>query len=138
TQGTLWIGTKGDGLSYYAHGVFTSLHRHDLPQMVDSVLEDDHDDLWLSSIHGITRVAASSLVACGLSSSCNPRPIAYGRSDGMPTEETSAIGHPAAWKTAQGQLWFATRKGVAIADPDHLSENHIPPPVVIERFTLDD
>lgn len=137
-RGGLWIGTKGEGLSYYASGGFRSLHRPDLPQMIDSVLEDDHGNLWLSSLHGITRVAAASLVFCGLSSKCSPRAITYGRSDGMPTEETSAIGHPAAWKTAQGQLWFATRKGVAIADPDHLSENRIPPPVVIERFTVDD
>jgi signal transduction histidine kinase len=56
----------------------------------------------------------------------------------MPTEEASAIGHPSAWKTAQGPLWFATRKGVAIADPDHLSENRVSPPVIIERFTVDD
>jgi signal transduction histidine kinase len=56
----------------------------------------------------------------------------------MPTEEASAIGHPAAWKTAQGPLWFATRKGVAITDPHHLSESSLPPPVAIERFTVDD
>lgn len=137
-HGTLWIGTKGDGLSSYTNGAFTSLHRSDLPETVDSILKDDHGNLWLSSTHGITRVSATSLAVCGSSPDCNPRPISYGRSDGMPTEEASAIGHPAAWKTMQGQLWFATRKGVAIADPDHLSENHIPPPVVIERFTLDD
>jgi ligand-binding sensor domain-containing protein/signal transduction histidine kinase len=137
-RGTLWIGTKGDGLSSYSNGAFTSLHRSDLPQTVDSILKDDHDNLWLSSTRGVTRVSASGLTACGVSPECNPHPISYGRSDGMPTEEASAIGHPAAWKTSQGQLWFATRKGVAIADPDHRSENHIPPPVVIERFTLDD
>jgi signal transduction histidine kinase len=56
----------------------------------------------------------------------------------MPTEEASAIGHPAAWRTTQGPLWFATRKGVAIIDPGHLAENHIAPPVVIEGFTADD
>src|SRR5665213_1350531 len=36
-HGRLWIGTKGDGLSSYANGVFTSLHRGDLPQTVDSL-----------------------------------------------------------------------------------------------------
>ena len=29
-------------------------------------------------------------------------------------------------------------KGVAVTDPTHLAENRIPPPVVIERFTVDD
>jgi signal transduction histidine kinase/ligand-binding sensor domain-containing protein len=134
---TLWIGTKGNGLSYWSNGHFTPLRRHDLPHTIDSILEDDKGNLWLSSTHGITRVSQSSLIACGSSSACNPHPVSYGRSDGMPTEEASAIGHPAAWKTAQGLFWFATRKGVAIVDPGHLSENRIPPPVVIERFTID-
>ena len=56
----------------------------------------------------------------------------------MPTEETSAIGHPSVWQTVGGPLWFATRKGVAIVDPAHLFFNRIPPPVVIERFAVDD
>ena len=137
-HGTLWIGTKGDGLSTLSPAGFRSLHRQDLPQDIDSILEDDRGNLWLSSSRSITRVSASSLIACALSPNCNPHPVSYGRSDGMPTEEASAIGHPAAWKTAQGLLWFATRKGVAIIDPSHLVENQIAPPVVIERFTADD
>ncbi len=135
---TLWIGTKGDGLSYTTNGIFTSLHRTDLPQTVDSILEDNHGYLWLSSTRGITRVSRSELIACGASPSCILHPISYGYADGMPTEEISTIGHPTAWKTTDGLLWFATRKGVAIADPNRLPENRIPPPTVIERFTVDD
>ena len=138
SHGTLWIGTNGNGLSRYSNGAFTALHRSDLPQRIDSILEDSRGILWLSSTHGITRVAAASLTACGSSPDCSLHAISYGRSDGMPTEEASAIGHPSAWKTTQGPLWFATRKGVAIADPTHLSENRVAPPVVIERFTVDD
>jgi signal transduction histidine kinase len=55
----------------------------------------------------------------------------------MPTEEAFGAGHPSAWKTTEGLLLFATRKGVAVADPSHLVENLIPPPVVIEQFTVD-
>ena len=135
---TLWIGTKGNGLSYTTGTTFTSLHRPDLPQTVDSILEDDHDYLWLSSTRGITRVSRSELIACGASPACTLHPISYGYADGMPTEEISTIGHPTAWKTTDGLLWFATRKGVAIVDPNHLPENRIPPPTVVERFTVDD
>jgi signal transduction histidine kinase len=39
---------------------------------------------------------------------------------------------------ADGHLWFATRKGVAIVDPSDLRENPTPPSVVVERFTVDD
>jgi len=137
-HGTLWIGTKGSGLSRSAANGFVSMNRRDLPRAIDSILEDVHGNLWLSSTHGITRVSRDALIACGTSPECNPHPESYGRSDGMPTEEASAIGHPAAWKDTTGLLWFATRKGVAITDPNHLAANHRPPPVAIERFTVDD
>jgi ligand-binding sensor domain-containing protein len=136
-HGMLWIGTKEGGLSTWSPNSFTSLRRNDLPQAIDSILEDNRGNLWLSSTHGITRVSAAALVACGSSPDCNPHSFSYGRSDGMPTEEATAIGHPTAWKTSEGVLWFATRKGIAITDPNHLVENHTPPPVVIERFTAD-
>lgn len=138
SRGTLWIGTKGNGLSRSAANGFISMQRRDLPRSIDSILEDNSGNLWLSSTHGITRVPRDALIACGTSATCNPHPDPYGRADGMPTEEASSIGHPAAWKDTAGQLWFATRKGVAITDPAHLSEDHIPPPVVIESFTVDD
>lgn len=138
SQDTLWIGTKGGGLSRSTSSGFVTMRRRDLPRAIDSILEDDHGNLWLSSTHGITRVSRSALIACGSSPDCSPHPESYGRSDGMPTEEASAIGHPAAWKDHQGLLWFATRKGVAITNPNHLSEVTLPPPVVIERFTIDD
>jgi signal transduction histidine kinase len=138
SHNTLWIGTKGDGLSYSTNGAFTSLHRPDLPQTIDSILEDNRGYLWLGSTRGIRRISRSDLIACASSQNCSLHPNTYGYTDGMPTEEISAIGHPAAWKTNDGRLWFATRKGVAITDPSQLSENLVPPPVVISRFTVDE
>jgi signal transduction histidine kinase len=39
---------------------------------------------------------------------------------------------------ANGDIWFATRKGVAIVSPADILEDRTPPPVVVERFTVDD
>jgi signal transduction histidine kinase/ligand-binding sensor domain-containing protein len=136
-KGTLWIGTKGAGLSALTTTAFISLHRNDLPQTIDSILHDDRGNLWLGSSRGIIRVSAAALIKCGSLSTCDPHPVSYGRADGMPTEEAVGVGHPAAWRTTEGLLWFATRKGVAVTDPAHLTENLVPPPVVIERFTVD-
>ncbi len=137
-QATLWIGTKGNGLSFYRNGKFSALHTAGLPQSISSILVDDNGNLWLSADRGIARVARSQLLACASFSSCDLRINTFGRTDGMPTEETSTIGHPASWKAADGQLWFATRNGVAIADPADLPQSSIAPPVVIEHFTVDD
>ncbi|WP_158941575.1 two-component regulator propeller domain-containing protein [Granulicella sp. S190] len=136
-NGMLWIGTKGEGLNVLSGIGFTSLHRKDLPQTIDSIIEDDLGNLWLSSDRGITKVSASLLIKCGSSSTCNPHPVTYGRADGMPTEESIAVGHPSAYRAKDGLLWFATRRGVAITDPKHSVKNAVPPPVVIERFTTD-
>ena len=135
---TLWVGTKDGGLSRSSANGFFPLNAHDLPREIDAILEDSRGYLWLTSSRGIIHVQASKLMACGEAQACNLHIAVYGSSDGMPSEEISLGGHPGAWRTADGHLWFATRKGVAIVDPADLRENQIPPPVVVERFMVDD
>jgi signal transduction histidine kinase/ligand-binding sensor domain-containing protein len=135
---TLWVGTKDGGLSRLSANGFSPVRARDPPREIDAIIEDDHGYLWLTSSRGVMRVLASELLACGEVAECTPHIATYGSSDGMSTGETSSSGHPGAWKTTDGHLWFATRKGVAIVNPNDLRENHIPPPVVVERFTVDD
>jgi ligand-binding sensor domain-containing protein/signal transduction histidine kinase len=134
---TLWVGTKDGGLSRSSGNGFSPVRAHDLPNEIDAMLEDAHGYLWFTSTRGVMRVLAAELMACGAASECHPQVTTFGSSDGMPTEETSSSGHPGAWKTSDGQLWFATRKGVAVVNPNNLPGNHAPP-VIIERFTVDD
>jgi len=135
---TLWVGTNDGGLSRSSANGFSPVAEHDLPREIDAILNDNRGYLWLTSRRGILRVLTSELMACGQASTCNAQISTYGSSDGMPTEETSSSGHPRVYRTADGRLWFATRKGVAIVDPTDLRENHVPPPVALERFTVDD
>ena len=135
---TLWVGTKDGGLNRSSGDGFSSINVHDLPREIDAIVMDARGYLWLTSNRGIVRVLASELMACGHAATCNPHIATYGPSDGMPTDETSSTGHPGALRTTDGHLWFATRKGVAIVNPNDLRENLAPPPVVVERFTVDD
>ena len=135
---TLWVGTKDGGLSRSSGNGFSPVHAQDLPREIDTILQDAHGYLWLTSSRGVMRVLASELIACGEAPACTPHITTYGSSDGMPTEEMSSSGHPGAWRAVDGQLWFATRKGVAIVDPTNVRENPIPPSVALERFTVDD
>jgi signal transduction histidine kinase/streptogramin lyase len=134
---TLWVGTKDGGLSRSSVNGFSPVAAQNLPREIDAILEDARGYLWLTSSRGVMRVLASELTTCREVSECNPHVATYGSPDGMPSEEASSTGHPSAWKTADGYLWFATRKGVAIVNPTDLRENHTPPSVVIERFTVD-
>ena len=56
----------------------------------------------------------------------------------MKISECSSGGHPAAWKLADGTMWFATLKGIAAVDPEHLTRNTVPPPVAIDQVLIDD
>ena len=138
TNHTIWVGTKDGGLSRSTASGFSPVPARDLPREIDAILEDDHGYLWITSNRGVMRVLASTLTACGEARTCDPQIVAYGAFDGMPTEETSSSGHPSALRTTNGDLWFATRKGVAIVTPSQLRENPTPPSVVVERFMVDD
>ena len=63
----------------------------------------------------------------------------YGAGDGMESADYNpSYVQPAACKTADGRLWFATTKGVAVIDPLRAEANPLPPPVVIESVLVDD
>jgi len=138
TNHTIWVGTKDGGLSRSTASGFSPVPARDLPREIDAIIADARGYLWLTSNRGVIRVLASELTACGEALICNPHIVAYGSSDGMPTAETSSSGHPSALRAADGDLWFATRKGVAIVAPSELRENLTPPPVIVERVMVDD
>ena len=46
--------------------------------------------------------------------------------------------HPSAWRSRDGHLWFASPKGLVEVAPAHFRLNKLPPPVVLERFAVDD
>ena len=135
--GTLWIGSRDGGLSEHTAAGFFTLHQQGLPRSIDSLLLDNQGFLWMGTRQGLVRASAAELETCAHNSRCNLQTHRFGAFDGMPSEEASTIGHPAAWKMQDGALWFATRKGVAIVDPAHLHLNMVSPPVVIESFDVD-
>lgn len=61
----------------------------------------------------------------------------YGTWDGLETSECSGGCQPSSCRTADGRLWFPTRKGLACLSPVTLQTNLPPPPVVIEQVLAD-
>ena len=135
--GTLWIGTRSNGLAAITPSGLLFLPGDALPRNINSLLADTHDRLWLGTPRGIFRVAIADLRPCLVPSGCAPPIARFGYADGMPTEETTASGHPAALRTADGSLWFATTKGIARINPAAIRETSLAPPVVLERFLVD-
>jgi ligand-binding sensor domain-containing protein/two-component sensor histidine kinase len=135
----LWIGTNGGGLNLLRDGRITAFPSTatGLPEVIHAIVEDGRGNLWLAAATGIYRVSRRQLEAFASHPITHIDVAAYGVADGMRINECSS-GHPAAVRTPDGMLWFATLRGISVTDPEHQQENRLPPPVVIENVTVDD
>jgi ligand-binding sensor domain-containing protein/signal transduction histidine kinase len=138
--GALWIGTNGGGLDLLKDGriIAYTTRQGLLDDVVYRVLPDARNNLWLSGRQGIFQISRKELDDFAGGKPGAIAPIAYGTADGMMTRECSGGGDPAGWRSSDGQLWFATIKGVAIIDPERIRLNQQPPPVAIEEIRVDD
>ncbi len=140
TDGVLWAGTDG-GLNRLDHGrIATFDRRQGLPEdVVNCLLEDDLGHLWVGHDHGLYRVSRSELAAVAAGQASRVRCVPFGVADGMMVAECNGqTVTPAACKTADGRLWFATPKGIVVVDPKTFRANDVPPPVVIESVVADE
>ncbi len=138
-DGVIWIGSLGGGLLRFQDGRFTRYTpREGLPNdYISQILEDERGQLWLGSQGGIARVSKAALNQFARGETKFARFVTYGKTDGMPTAECSGGCQPACWRSRDGRLWFATRKGAVWTDPTEVRFNPVPPPVVIEEVSVD-
>ena len=62
----------------------------------------------------------------------------YYTADGMKSDECFGSWQPAGWKTRDGRIWFATKKGSVMIDPKVIKRNELPSLVLIERLVVDE
>jgi ligand-binding sensor domain-containing protein/signal transduction histidine kinase len=136
-DGTLWIGTNDGGLNRWRNGKVVSLLAQQLPSRVIGILEDGVGYMWISSNTGIYRVSRDGLNRMAEGGAA-AEVMRFGVADGMRISECSSGGHPAAVRLSDGSLWFATLKGIARVDPEHMPVNRVPPEAAIERVSVDD
>lgn len=138
-EGIFWIGTYDGGLSRLKDGrITTYTTAHGLfNNGAFQILEDGRGNFWISCNRGIYRVSRGQLndFAEGRSSAINC--VAYGKLDGMLNTECNGGRQPAGVKARDGHLWFPTQVGAVVVDPEAVTLNHQPPPVVIEGVAVD-
>lgn len=135
--GTLWIGTRRDGLYRYRDGGLAHYTARDglYDNLVGTILEDGNGHFWFTCNKGIYRVPRAHLTefAEGRRPSIESR--AFDTADGLLNRECN-FGQ-GRLRGRDGRLWFATVAGVAVVDPARVPRNAVPPPVHLERVTVD-
>ncbi|MGO9937894.1 MAG: two-component regulator propeller domain-containing protein [Terracidiphilus sp.] len=130
--GTLLVGTQGHGWNLWDGEKFSAVQSSELKNTsVRAILDDGMNHLWFATGHGIARCD------CKMTADCTHW-VEFGPADGLRSRETAINSHPSAWRSRDGHLWFATPKGLVEVDPAHFPVNSLPPPVVVERFAVDD
>ncbi len=132
SNGTLLIGTQDHGWNIWDGSHFSPAARTGLDgTTIHAILDDERGHLWFATANGIARCD------CDVAANCTNW-IEFGAADGLRGREMATNGHPAAWRSRDGWLWFATPKGLVEADPAHFPVNSVPPPVALVRFAADD
>ncbi len=138
-QGSLWISSPQGGLTRYRDGKFTPYDTKVglFANEIYCVLGDDQGGLWLSSPSGIGYVQRQELddFADGRIDKIHSK--VYITADGMKTDECFGTWQPSGCKTHDGHLWFATKKGAVMIDPNAFKKNPKQPPVLIEQVVVD-
>ena len=137
-EGVVWIGTRGRGLGRFHEGKWThyttsqGLYKNSVGYLV----EDGQGNLWLGSPAGLMRVRKQELnnIAHGLTNSFFCR--AYGKADGLLSDEATFGSQPGAYRGRDGKLWFPTIQGLVSVDPAQIKFNTNPPPVIIEAVLI--
>jgi signal transduction histidine kinase/ligand-binding sensor domain-containing protein len=138
-NGTVWAGTFRGGLLRFKGQKFTRYNKaQGLPDnIISQILGDGAGNLWLGSHQGIFRVEKSQLndVADGRRDQlvC----LVFGRADGLLSLDCSGGYQPAAWRTSDNRLCFATAKGVVSVRSRDVTPNPLPPKIVIEKVLVE-
>jgi len=161
-EGDVWLGTGNGGLNRMrrkesgirsqesTHSLLSPVSplrspsftfyggRHGLPDRILEIVEDDEKNLWLASHSGVYRVPKKDLDEIDAGKIQKASVMAFGKADGMSSQVCVGVAKPSAFKSRDGRLWFATTKGLAVADPKlKIGRNEVPPPVVVRAVIAD-
>ena len=126
SNGNLWVGTYSGGLNRFNkhNKTFTRFRENDglATDLVCSIIEDDHGNLWLSTGYGITKFNPFNYTFTN-----------YDHSDGIRQGECNPGSHT---KTRDGRIYFGGIEGVTYFHPDNVYDNTYNPPVVITTIKI--
>ena len=138
-DGSVWVALHEHGLALAEGARVVPVNLPAGPPEIVGILADRSGFLWLRAPRGLYRIQIGELRRCVADpSTCgNLKVDSYGRSDGMQSDEIAGEGIFSEAEGPNGDLWFATRRGIAVTDPQHFFVNRVPPPVVMTQVRVD-
>ncbi|HEY1012527.1 MAG TPA: two-component regulator propeller domain-containing protein [Herpetosiphonaceae bacterium] len=122
-RGAVWLGTNQGLLRFDpASGAFERIGLREGLGDVRGILEDELGTLWISSGHGLARLAPAS-----------GQLQLYDISDGLQGNQFNLA---AAFRAADGTLFFGGTQGLTAFKPAQISPNAAPPPVRLTELRL--
>jgi ligand-binding sensor domain-containing protein/signal transduction histidine kinase len=138
-EGNLWVGTKGQGLVVLREGRW--LHADGLAgpfnDHVATLIEDDQERFWVGTPQGIGWGAKAEFIAVARGEQASVNLHFAGASEGVRAGTVGSGSFPSAWKSSDGTIWFASKRGLVSVVPRNVPINRIVPPVRIERVLVD-
>jgi ligand-binding sensor domain-containing protein/signal transduction histidine kinase len=137
-SGSLWLGTRGDGLVRIRNGKITRFTAREglLSNTIHQILADG-DRFWMSSAAGVFVVERRDLDAVADGRSGPIAVIPYGTDSGMRSSQMNGGTQSAGCRTRAGVFWFSSVKGAVRIDPRQLRAQ-VASPVLIESILADD
>ncbi len=137
-DGALWIGTFGGGLNSFGEGRFHTFRERD-GLLSDNIshLVDDGEALWLNTTRGICRIPKTQLRDFAIGKRSHLDPSNYGLADGLRSAQAPTDLGLGGGRHADGSLWFATARGIAIYRPPANREASKQLPIYLAEITAD-
>ncbi len=137
-EGVLWMGTQGGLVRWDGEHLGSVGWHQGLPDdNVYAILEDHAGQLWMSSNQGVYSASVQELTQVAKGEQALILPRVFGKSDGLRSTECNGGTQPAAIRTSDGRMWFATVAGAASVDLLALEEPPRPARTLVERFVAD-
>jgi signal transduction histidine kinase/ligand-binding sensor domain-containing protein/CHAT domain-containing protein len=138
-EGVMWIGTDGGGLNRLKNGVISVISGKNglFDDGVRCILEDDFGSLWISCNKGIFCIRKEEANAVADGTEKRLTCTVFGSKDGINNVQATGVS-PAAWKDAEGCLWFPTKGGIVKIHPHLIHAQAFPPTVLLEEIRTDD
>ncbi len=138
-DGTLWVGTDGDGLIRSKAGRLHVFGKaQGIPsEWVHAVWDDGSGGLWLATAGGAGKVDVQDLDAVALGQRERVASTWVRAGDGLPSSECSAGSQPLLQSDPSGRVWISTVRGPAILKPGGIQAQTEPPTLVVEEILCD-